>query len=180
MIRICRGDLDGWPPAEAYIRSIDSDLGALTVRDRDLELQAGEAALAPLRALGEVPTGGAMVTPAGGLGAAFLIHVVLRSREEVVSEASVRKAFLNGLRQATEWGIETLAVPPLGTGAGNLDPETSARVMTEVLRAHLTARDLPREISILTWSDYENDTFVAALEGLPPATRVVGAEGAEE
>ena len=161
------------------MRSIGSDLGALTGRDRDLGLQAGEVALAPLSALGEVPVGGAMVTPAGGLDAAFLIHVVLRSREEAVSEATVRRAFLNGLRQATEWGIETLAASALGTGAGNLDIETSARVMTEVLEAHLTTWALPRELSILTWTDYEEDTFATAVEGLPGSLKPGGGEAEE-
>ncbi len=177
MIRIFRADLGGWPPAEAYMRSVGSDLGALTGRDRDLGIQAGEAALAPLGALGEVPVGGAMVTPAGGLDATFLIHVVLRSREEAVSEFTVRRAFLNGLRQATEWGIETLAVSALGTGAGNLDTETSARIMMEVLDAHLKTRFLPREISIVTWSDYEKDTFAAAAEGMPGSPASGGGDG---
>lgn len=163
MIRVAR---EGSEEArcEARLRSIGSDLEALTHRDRRLAEEAGEGALAPLRAMGELPVGAALVTPAGELEATFLLHVVLRSREEAVSSRTVRRGFLNALRQAAEWGVETLAASPLGIGAGNLDAEQSARIMTEVAREHRSERSLPREVVVVVASDYEEEAFRAAQD----------------
>jgi O-acetyl-ADP-ribose deacetylase (regulator of RNase III) len=176
LIRVVRVADGEEPEAEAFLRSIGSDLEALTGRDRRLALEAGAGALAPLRAMEDLPVGGAVVTPAGGLPAAFLIHVVLRSAEEPVSDQGVRRAFLNGLRQAAEWGIGTLASAPLGTGAGNLEAEDSARVMMEVLREHRLSHLLPADLLVVASSAYEEDVFRRAAsrffpEGLEPASR---------
>lgn len=163
MIRVLRGD--DWRDAaqgvdlDGILRSVGSDLEALTPGERRLGLDAGEGALAPLRAMGEMPVGGAVVTPGGGAQVAFLIHVVIRAPDEPVSEGGVARAFLNGLRHAADWGIERLGVFPLGTGAGNLDAEASARVMCRVLEEHRGTLAAPVEIVVLTTSVYEAEAF---------------------
>jgi O-acetyl-ADP-ribose deacetylase (regulator of RNase III) len=63
-------------------------------------------------------------------------------------------------------GIETLALPPLGTGAGNLDAEAAADVMCEVLRDHMRNEEYPREITVMVTTDYELQAFVSRLEEL--------------
>jgi len=147
--------------ADALLRSVGSDLEACTPLDRRLGDRAGPEVLDRLRAFGETPVGAALVTPGGGLAAPFLIHLVLRSRDEPISPASLTRALRNGLRQSAEWGVGTLAVPPLGIGAGNLNAEASARVMCRVFREHWEAREHPRRILVAVGSPYEGEVFRA-------------------
>ena len=158
MIHVLRADLLA-AAADALVRSVGTDMEACTGLDRRLGERAGEEVLDRLRAFGEIPIGGAIVTPGGDLPAPLLIHAVLRSIDDPISEGSVARAFLNVLRQAAEWEVATLAVPPLGVGGGNLDAEDSARVMCAVLRDHGFAAAFPRQVTLVVSNDYEEEAF---------------------
>jgi O-acetyl-ADP-ribose deacetylase (regulator of RNase III) len=91
--------------------------------------------------------------------------VVLRSREEPVGAEAVRAGLTNGLRRARELGLESLALPPLGLGAGNLDPQESAAVRVPILLDHdCTSSGHPREMTILVATAYEEEVFLRALD----------------
>ena len=150
--------------AEGILRSISSDLDSDTPQSRDLAGRAGVEVIQRLQAMGDLPVGAAVITPGGDLGAAFLIHVVLQSSEEPVTREGVRAGLRNGLRRAAEWGLESLALPPLGTGAGNLDAQESAALMVPVLAEHLLGSENPREVTVAVGTDYEKDVFDRAVE----------------
>jgi O-acetyl-ADP-ribose deacetylase len=171
VIRVLSPDRLAGSGAEALILSMGSDLEPLTAMERDLGRAAGPGILDRMRSLGELSVGGAVVTPAGDLPVEFLIHVVLRAAEEPVSEAGLRRALLNGLRQAAEWGIQTLALPPLGTGAGNLDAEEVSRITLEVIRLHRMESLLPAEYIVLAGGEYEKQAFRRAAERLKADVR---------
>jgi O-acetyl-ADP-ribose deacetylase len=122
---------------------------------------AGEAAgtevISQCRKLGELPVGSAAITAAGDLPAQFMIHIVIRSAEEPVTAAGVRRGLENGLRRLAEWGIRRVAIAPLGTGAGNLDAEEAAGIMVPLLAA--AVRDAGLEVDIHVDSEYEEDVF---------------------
>jgi O-acetyl-ADP-ribose deacetylase (regulator of RNase III) len=122
---------------ECILRSVSSTLEPVSTIGREVGAAAGEVLLDRVEQIGDLPVGGAVITPAGDLAASFVIHVALRSHDEPISESGLRKGLQNALGHACRMGIETLALPPLGTGAGNLDTEASATVMLEVLRAHM-------------------------------------------
>ena len=163
MIRVLRGDPTR-VQAEAVIRSVGSDLEACTPVGRSVGMAAGEQVLQRLQGFGDVPVGGALVTPGGDLPASLLIHVVVRSSDEPVSEGSVQRALENGLRQAVEWEVGHLALPPLGIGAGNLDAEASARVMCAVLSRHVDTFPFPRDVVLVAANPYEEEAFRSELE----------------
>lgn len=167
--------------AEAILRPVSSDFDPVSGAGRDVEVRSGAGIQDRLVALGGLPVGGAVVTPGGDLAVPFLIHVVVQSTEEPVSEAGVRNALVNGLRRAAEWGIETLALPPLGTGPGNLEPETAARIMLAVLREHLEREEHPRDVTVTVPNDYEEEVFRGALRraerGPGPAGRSAAPDG---
>ncbi len=166
MIRVLRWD--GGPlEAGAVMRSVGADLEACTSVGRRLGDQAGNDVLSRLAAFGELAVGGAVVTPGGNLSADLMIHVVVSSIDEPVSEQRVSKAFENGLRQAAQWGVSVLAVPPLGIGAGNLDVETSARIMCGLVREHARSASLPTEVVILAGSEYEEAAFLPEVARAP-------------
>lgn len=163
MIRVLRSELAD-VKTEAILRSVSSDLDSDTPQSRDLELRAGSDVIDRLKAMGDLPVGAAVITPGGQLEAAFLIHVVLQSPEEPVTSEGVRAALKNGLRRAAEWSLEALALPPLGTGAGNLDAQEAAAVMVPILADHLLNSENPRDVTVVVGTDYERDVFDRAVE----------------
>jgi O-acetyl-ADP-ribose deacetylase (regulator of RNase III) len=149
---------------EAVMREVTSELGALTPVGRELEMQAGVKVMERLEGMGTLPVGGAVITPGGNLSAAFIIHTVIQSPDQPIASEGVRVGLLNGLRRATEWGIETLGVSPMGCGAGNLDAETTASVMVPLIREHMMTASLPREVTVAVANEYEQEAFTRVIE----------------
>jgi O-acetyl-ADP-ribose deacetylase (regulator of RNase III) len=171
MIDVVRGEL-AQSTARAVLRPVTAEWGAPTPAMRRLEVAAGPAVEEMCTRMGELPVGSAVVTPAGDLPAELLVNVVVRSATEHVTPRGIALALRNGLRRAVEWSIETLALPALGTGAGNLDPEDAAALMVPILAAHLQESAFPRRIEVRVESEYEEAAFereIAALGRAPGA-----------
>ena len=154
----------------AYMRPVASDFSPVTPAMRRLDDAAGDRVRDQLRRGGELPVGSATITPAGNLPADFLVSIVVRSVDEPVTPAAVERGLVNGLRRLREWAIDMAATVPLGTGAGNLDAETSARLMITTLRQEMAPDTLPRDIVIVVETEYEKQAFDKALrtqEDLP-------------
>lgn len=117
MIRVVQDSLAD-VATDAVLRAIGSDLSPVNSTSRDLATAAGPAVEDRLRSVGTLPLGGAVITPEGHLRADYLIHVVVMSEDEPQTLATVRKALRNGLRRASDWALESLAMPPLGIGVG--------------------------------------------------------------
>ncbi|MGH7483288.1 MAG: macro domain-containing protein [Longimicrobiales bacterium] len=149
--------------AEAILRPVAADWSPVTPAMRRLDEAAGAAVAEQCARLGELPVGSAAITAAGQLDAQFLVHVVVRSRDEPVNPAIVARALLNGLRRLAEWEIGSVALPALGTGAGNLDAEEAAEAMLPVLTAHLNASSHPSRLTLVLEGEYEHAAFAAAL-----------------
>jgi len=152
--------------AEAILRSVSATLEADTPFSRNLEIAAGKDISERLQAMGDLPVGAAVITPGGELSGRFLIHVVLQSLAEPVTLEGLRSALKNGLRRAEEWGLESVAIPPLGTGAGNLEAEEAAGVMIPVVSDHLAQAESLREVLILVGTGFEEEVFSRSLQWL--------------
>lgn len=151
----------------AILRPVSADWAAVTSASRRLELAAGPAVLEQCSRLGELLVGSAVITGAGDLQAQYLVHVAVRSREEPVTPAIVRRGLVNGLRRLSEWAVESIAMPPLGTGAGNLDTEHAAEIMVPVLREHMGGSEHPARVVIVVENEYERLAFERLLEAIP-------------
>jgi O-acetyl-ADP-ribose deacetylase (regulator of RNase III) len=146
---------------ECVVRAVGSNLEPVTSLGRAVGAAAGADLEERIERMGELPVWGAVITPGGALRADFLVHVVVQSSEEPVTMSGVRKALVNGLRHACRLGVETMALPPLGTGAGNLDAEGAADVMIPVLREHLEREDYPKQVVVMVTTAYEEQAFGA-------------------
>lgn len=162
MIRVVLGTLAD-QGTDAVLRPIRADLEPVTAAARDVGLRAGEAVDERLRAGGQVPVGGAVLTPGGGLPATFVIHAVVMSAEEPQSRASVERALRNGLARAADWDLASLAVPALGLGAGNLDPEEAAAGLVTTLREHDRSGRMPTEVVLVAVSEFERELLERLL-----------------
>lgn len=165
MIDVVFGELTA-QQTEGVVRPVRSDLTPLTAGARDLILAAGSGVADRLEQLGSIPMGGAVITPGGELSAGFLIHVVTASDDEPETALTVQRALRNGLRRAADWGLDSLALPPLGLGVGNLDPEDAARALVEILVNHLDEGQPPLDFTIVVSSDYEAEIFGRLVEEL--------------
>lgn len=150
--------------AEAVVREVNAEMDPITPVARDLGQAAGSRVMEELAAMGSFPLGGAVITSGGEGSATFLIHVVLLTHEEPVTVSGVRKALLNGLRRAAHFGVEDLALPMLGTGAGKLEPEMSAEAMVGALLEQRDAEGLPEVLCIVVTSDYEHAVCESRLK----------------
>lgn len=149
--------------AEVLARPIRSDGAAVTAAGRRLDKAAGPAVTRHLESLGELPVGSAVLTPAGDLAASYLLHLVLQSAEEPFTEAALRRALAQGLERVVDWGLGSLAIPPLGAGAGALESVDAARVLAEALREHDQHGRLGFEVIVVVESDFEREVFERAL-----------------
>ena len=162
MIQLRKGDLAA-ADAEAILRPCGEAGDSVNAAGRRLEARAGEAVARRLEEQGDLPLGTAVLTPAGELACDFLVHVAVRSREEPPTLATVERGLVNALRRAADFGIGSLALPPLGMGVGTLDAGDAARVMAEVLRNHLGEGRPPSTLTVVVDSDYEESVLAAAF-----------------
>ena len=166
MIQVTLGAIEE-SSAAAILRPVSAEWDAVTPAMRRLDVAAGASVLEQCERQGELPVGSAVITGAGALAAQFMVHVVVRSIDEPVSVGGVRRALQNGLRRLTEWGIDTVAIAPLGTGAGNLDAEESAQTMIPAVLEHMSESSYPKHVEIVVDSEYERDAFARALAQYP-------------
>jgi O-acetyl-ADP-ribose deacetylase (regulator of RNase III) len=158
VIRVVRGNL-ATQSVQGVVRPIRSDLAPADVAARDLVVAAGPELEERLGRMGVLPVGGAVLTPAGRLAATYIIHIVVMSEDEPQSSISIQRALRNGLRRAVDWGVESLAVPALGLGAGSIEPEVSARSLVDILFNHLDEGVPPLDLTIVVGSDFEARLF---------------------
>lgn len=144
----------------AIIRPATATLGATTPLLRRLELAGGARLLEQLKVADPLPVGSAVVTGAGDLAVELLVHAIVTSLTERVTRDGVRRAFRSALQRTREWQLADVAVPPLGLGAGNLEIEESAELMTDELRAHRRSSEFPRRVTFVA----ETGDEASALE----------------
>lgn len=149
--------------ADAIVHPVSAEWDPVTPVMRRLELAAGPEMQEQSAKVGELPVGSAVITGAGNLPVDFLIHIIVRSVTEPVSEWVVQRGLQNGLRRCVEWGIERVAIPPIGTGAGNLDAEEAAGLMIPILFDHMNDAEFPKEVLLVAESEYERDAFQQML-----------------
>lgn len=162
MIRVVTGSLVD-VEAEALVRPVRSDLAPVSGASRDVAIAAGAELEARLERLGSLPVGGAVMTPAGALRAAFLIHAVVMSDEEPQTHITVQRAVRNALARAADWGVASLALPPMGMGVGLTEPEDAADALVQLLASHLDEGRPPHDLMIVTSSPYERDLFAGLV-----------------
>ena len=158
MISVRLGRLDE-VETQALLRPVRSDFSGLTGASRRVEVGAGTEVRARLDGMGDLPVGGAVVTPGGDPLTPFIIHAVLESPEESMSLMGTRRALMNGLRRASEWEMASLSLPPLGFGVGALDAEEYATMMIDVLTDHQREGVPPSEIVIVVEAPYDEELF---------------------
>jgi O-acetyl-ADP-ribose deacetylase (regulator of RNase III) len=166
VIRVVVDDI-AFVEADAVVRPATDRLEPTSSALRHLEQIGGPAFWQQLEVRQELAVGAAVVTGAGELPAEFVIHAIIRSVTEPVSELSVRRALTSALQRAVDWQLARITIPPLGTGAGNLSLEDAATVMVDVISRHTAVSPYPSEVCIVVDSEEDKRVFEALLRRLP-------------
>lgn len=151
---------------ECVVRTIRSDGASITPVARRIEAGAGADIRQRVEAMGELPVGSAVLTPGGELPVSFLLHVVLQSTQTAVTPAVVHRATANALARSVDFAMDELALPPLGTHAGNLEAEEAAHAMAAAFDEHRSRHDHPASIVVVVETEYELDVFERAMRGV--------------
>jgi O-acetyl-ADP-ribose deacetylase (regulator of RNase III) len=163
VIRVVVDDL-AFVTADAVVRPTTALLEPVSPALRRLEQVGGPAFWRQLETTVRLAVGAAVVTAGGDLPAEFVIHAVVRSEDEAVSSAGIRRAINSVIQRAGDWELSAIAIPLLGTGPGNLDLEDAARLLVDTLVEQTARATYPREVSIVVESDAERAVVEACLK----------------
>jgi O-acetyl-ADP-ribose deacetylase (regulator of RNase III) len=114
---------------------------------------------------GPIAVGEAVVTGAGSLKAHHVIHAAAMGQDLITDAELIRQATVNSLKRATELGLESLALPALGTGVGGFAVDEAAHVMIEATGVFLrnTAQPSLKRVLFVLFTPDALRTFEAAL-----------------
>ena len=114
---------------------------------------------------GPIAVGEAVVTGAGSLKAHHVIHAAAMGQDLITDAELIRQATVNSLKRATELGLESLALPALGTGVGGFPVDQAARVMIEATDVFLrnTAQPSLKRVLFVIFTPDALRAFEAAL-----------------
>jgi O-acetyl-ADP-ribose deacetylase (regulator of RNase III) len=144
-VTLVRGDITE-QRADAIVNAANSSLLGGGGVDGAIHRKGGPEILAACRALRAshygkgLPTGQAVATTAGRLGAAHVIHTVGPVYRISGSDPSLLvSCYRESLRVADELGARTVAFPAISTGAYAWPLEDAARIAVEAVRATATS-----------------------------------------
>ena len=152
-------------PADAVVRPTTALLEPVAPSLRRLEQLAGADFLKQLNVPTRLGVGAAVVTDAGELEPEFMIHAVVWSEDEPVTPAGLRRVITSVLQRASDWGLDLIATPVLGTGPGALPLEDAARILVDALATDLPHATYPREVCIVVESEEDREVVQALLRG---------------
>ena len=113
---------------------------------------------------GPVPVGESVATGAGALPARYVIHAAVMGQDLQTDADKVRRAARSALERARALGIESVALPALGTGVGGFPLSQAARIMIEEARNHLAGETSVRTVVFALFGQEAYDAFAAELK----------------
>jgi O-acetyl-ADP-ribose deacetylase len=156
--------------ADAIVNAANSSLLGGGGVDGAIHRRGGPAILAECRELREsrypegLPTGQAVATTAGGLGARWVIHTVgpvYSARDD--RSALLASCYEQSLRAADELGARTVAFPAVSAGIYGWPQEDAARIALTTVRRAPTQVE---EARFVLFTPDMHATFASVLESL--------------
>jgi O-acetyl-ADP-ribose deacetylase (regulator of RNase III) len=162
VIRVVVDDL-AFVAVDAILRPANERLDPVTPAISRLDSQAGDGFTAQRRIQFPLDVGAAVVTGAGNLPAKFVVHTVIQSSLVNPGLDTVRRALISAWQRATDWELREIATPLMGTGAGQLSIEESARILLDTLQEHRARAAFPVDVQIVLEHEGERDAVEAIV-----------------
>ncbi len=166
MIEVTVDDL-AFLDVEAILRPAGDRLQAVTPAIARLDERGGEAFAGQRRLNTPLEPGAAVVTGGGDLTARLVVHAVVQSADRNPDRDTIRRALTSAWQRCGDWGISALAVPLVGTGAGQLSEEEALSLLVETFQSHRQRSDHPESLTIVVERADERARLLALLERLP-------------
>jgi O-acetyl-ADP-ribose deacetylase (regulator of RNase III) len=162
VIRLVRGDITE-TEVDAFVYDITEDVRLGSGFGSAIQQRGGVKIQEALDAIGRCPVGEAVITTGGLLTAKHIIHANGPKFCEPDEEGKLARATRAALKLAEENGIETLALPPMGTGLYQVPVDLCARVMVDAVAEHLARATILREVLFVVPDSRERGAFEARI-----------------
>jgi O-acetyl-ADP-ribose deacetylase (regulator of RNase III) len=160
VIQVVLGDLAG-AVADAVLRPTDETLAPLSPSIASLDHNAGPRFAEQRRLTTPLKAGAAVVTGGGDLKVPYVLHVVIRDPEVVVSREVVRRALVSAWQRATDWDLGIIAAPLVGAGPGQLSEQEAATLLAETFPS--AEDECPRTLHIVVECEADRERVEAIL-----------------
>jgi len=167
MIEVLVDDL-AFLAVDAVLRPASDTLDPVASVSSRLDHLAGPRFALERRVQSPMEIGSAVVTGAGDLAAQFVIHTVIRGELANATHDSVRRALVSAWQRAAAWGLERVAGPPVGAGAGQLALSDAAALMAQTFAEHLAQGRPPMTLQIVVDREDERGMIEAAIRQVGP------------
>jgi O-acetyl-ADP-ribose deacetylase len=151
---------------DAVLRPATDRLDPVAAVSSRLDQVAGPRFAAERRVQSPLEVGSAVVTSAGDLSAPFVVHVVIRSDDTNPTRDAVRRALTSAWQRASAWGLDIVAAPMVGAGAGQLGLAEAAELMARTFADHRRTAEMPSELRIVVDREEDRALIEAAVRGV--------------
>jgi O-acetyl-ADP-ribose deacetylase (regulator of RNase III) len=109
-----------------------------------------------------LPTGEAVITPAGNLSCKFVIHTVgpIYGRHDGDESHLLRRCYQNSLRIAVENDVKTISFPSISTGAYSFPKSEAASVSSLAICDFLSQTNAIEKVHLIFFSSRDAENFV--------------------
>ncbi|MFQ5824928.1 MAG: macro domain-containing protein [bacterium] len=108
-----------------------------------------------------IPIGKAVITTSGKLKCDFVIHApTMEAPVQRTTLDKIFKAVYAALQAAVDFGIESLAIPGMGTGTGRVPVEEAAKAMTDAIKEYKSSSKHIKKLILVD----QNEAMVQAWE----------------
>jgi len=149
---------------DAILRPASDTLDPVASVSTRLDRLAGPVFAAERQVQSALEIGSAVVTGGGDLTAQFVIHTVIRGEQENATRDSVRRALTSAWQRAAAFGLERIASPPVGAGAGQLGLADAAELMARTFADHCRTGRPPSALQIVADREDERAIIEAAIQ----------------
>jgi O-acetyl-ADP-ribose deacetylase (regulator of RNase III) len=163
MIEVVVDDL-AFMKVDAVLRPSSDTLDPVASVSSRMDRLAGPTFASERQVHSALEVGSAVVTGAGELSAQFVIHAVIRGEQANATHDSVRRALTSAWQRAAAWGMERVAGPPVGAGAGQLGLADAAELMAQTFADHCRSGRPPTALQIVADREEERAIIEAAIQ----------------
>jgi O-acetyl-ADP-ribose deacetylase (regulator of RNase III) len=144
---------------DAIVNAANNDLVLGAGVAGAIRKRGGPAIQKECDALGSIRIGDAAITGAGELPAHHVIHAASMGLGGRTTVHSLKSSMDHAFVLARENGVQTIAIPAVGTGIAGFPMDDCARVMAHALRDALLTGWAPEEVRFVLFGETARQTF---------------------